>query len=131
MNGPSTAYFCPRCHSPAVEYPQLVTGGTSPAACNACGWKGKKSELATSVFQHDMGSSEQVQQQFVDDFRKLLAKDVALPIARFLSKWGFMFGDNKQQAKLLTRYITAMAKGAVKGLLEERVTFEKERINAS
>lgn len=126
------AYFCPRCHSPAVSFTQLEGVSDSPASCSACHWRGGKKDLVVTAYQHDMGSEDEVLTRFVRDFRNLMGQPaIALPIAQWLNKWGFLPNDPSQQHKVLARYITAVAKGAITAVLQTREELEKDRVNVS
>lgn len=128
--------FCPDCASPLVDYAEL----SDDASCHACGWKGNKSSLLLSPFQHDMGSgaggfSANVAGQFINDMRRLMGQEFARPFAQFLSKWGFLSvkggATQKELAALVARYITAVARATVRVIIEERAQIEKEKVDGA
>lgn len=131
MNTPpvSKALFCPRCHSPSVEFGVLA--GQSPAKCLACGWAGTRDDLLASPFSHNMGSEEEVLMRFVNDFRNMVAKDFAVVLGRFLTRWGFLPQEPREMSKALAKYIQNIAKATITSVLQTRQEIEKEKINAS
>ena len=118
------ARFCPSCGSPLVEYSNLVGGG---ASCGACDWKGDTNQLLVSPFQHEFGSDEGAVSAFATDFRNTLARSAAADLGRLLVRWGFVSATSVEgQKQQLTRLLTAMAKGAVRAVIEERAEIVKE-----
>lgn len=120
------AYFCPTCGSSDVEASPLVGG---EASCSCCLWKGFTTDLVVHVFQHDLGSSEEVLQAFAREFKNLLGKHMASPLAALLHKWGF-FTTVSPTPKELTRYMNAVAISSLTAILDVRRQLEKERIHA-
>lgn len=127
-NTTEQALFCPECTSALVDF-SVITGGT--ARCQACGWSGAQSEMMTTPFSHDMGSSEQVMVAFAGDLRNMFSQNFAIPFGRFLMKWGFLPEEPKQMGIVLARYVTAVARVAVRAVFEERAAMEKERVRDS
>jgi hypothetical protein len=66
---------------------------------------------------------------FVSDFRNIVSSTFAIPFGRFLLKWGFLPTEESEMKRQLARYITAIARAAVKALFEERAAIEKERVH--
>lgn len=126
----SKAYFCPRCHSPAITY-AVLGGKTDESHCDACGWRGTQGDLLLSSFKHSTGSEEQMLQAFVTDLRNLVAKECFLPYGRWLRKWGFIPDDPDEQRRLMTLYVIAIAKASVTAILQTRRDLEKARIDVS
>jgi hypothetical protein len=125
------AQFCPRCHSPAVEFGTVIVE-SGPAKCNACGWAGTRKELLVTPYMHNMGSDEQVLTQFVSDFRGVFTKECAVAIGRWLARWGFLAKDDpKEQAKALAKYMTNISRACITAILETRQAIEKEKKNVS
>lgn len=119
-----TAYFCPTCGSSAVETSTLAGGA---ATCSSCQWKGLTSELIVHVFQHDLGSSDAAIKAFALEFKVIIGKHFASPLAALLYKWGFFMGTTPKPEEL-TRYIVAAAKASISAILEIRREMEKERV---
>lgn len=115
MNTQDSAYFCPTCNSPAVNFSALDGG---EAVCRTCGWHGGNNELLLHSFSHDLGTSAEVLGVFMNDFKNLLAKHAASPLAQFLLKWGFFIGEPTPKA--LGRYLMVLANAAALALLKER-----------
>ena len=117
------AYFCPQCNSPSVEIAELVGG---LCTCMDCRWKGVKDDLVVHVFQHELGSNEEVIQQFAREFKGIIGRHFAGPLAQLLHKWGF-FMSNPPQPTELTRYAVAVGKASIDAILKVRAEMEKER----
>ena len=116
-------WWCPRCGSASVNASTLAGGA---ASCNVCDWKGAVEELLTSNFQHDLGSPEAVAHTFFLDVRRAISPpQFSVEICKLLIKWGFMSSPNPQ---VLARYMGAIAKGMVGGIIHERQAIERERI---
>jgi hypothetical protein len=132
MNTPTIdkALFCPRCHSPAVEFGIMLLD-QAPATCNACGWKGLRGDLLAAPYLHNMGNGEEILQRFVNDFRNIIAKDFAVVLGRFLTRWGFLPQEPKEMSKALAKYIQNIAKATITAVLQTRQDIEKEKMNAS
>jgi len=127
MNTISTgdkAYFCPTCGSSAIEASTLVGGA---ASCSSCQWSGLTTDLVVHVFKHDLGTSDDVVKAFAQEFKGLIGKHMATPLAALLHKWGF-FVSNPPKSEELTRYAVAMAKASIIAILEVRREMEKERV---
>jgi hypothetical protein len=125
------ANFCPRCHSPAVEFGTIISD-QAPTQCNACNWKGTRSELLVTPYVHNMGTEEEMLTRFVSDFRNVFSKDCAVIIGRWLVRWGFLpKEDAKEQVKELSKYITNIAKASISAILQTRQQIEKEKKNVS
>ena len=127
INEPQQACFCPQCGSALVDFSEL---GDAGARCNACAWTGRKSELLSTPFSHDMGPPDEVAQRFVTDLRNMLSESFVIPFGRFLNKWGFLPEDQTEMGKVLSRYVTAVARSAVRVVFQERAAIEKEKASA-
>ena len=114
--------FCPTCGGADIVASELAGGD---ASCSICDWKGKVEELATFHFSHDMGSAEQVFQNFFLDVRAIFSSQRLTEIGKVLLKWGFL--DLPIDKKLFARYIGAMAKAMTKAIFDTRKEVEKER----
>ena len=123
-----TVLFCPKCHSPAVEYGTLIIAET-PASCKACGWKGERGDLLVVPYAHNQGAQEEVLIRFVNDYRTVFAKDCAVVIGRWLTRWGFLPQDPKEMSKVLAKYIQNIAKASISAILQTRQDFEKEKVH--
>ncbi len=126
----TNAYFCATCGSAAVSVSEL--GG--PSTCQACGWKGPKEDLAVHKFSQDLGSSESVTQAFISDVVRVFSKECAIPLGRFLVKWGFLEPipnhplAQKIYARHLGRYVHEVAKAATLAIVKTREAIELERV---
>lgn len=125
-NTSDQAYFCPSCGSSDVESSSLVGGA---ASCSSCQWKGLTTELVVHVFKHDLGTSDDVLQAFAQEFKSLIGKHMATPLAALLYKWGF-FMSNPPTPEELTRYVVAVGRASINAILEVRRQMEKERVRA-
>ncbi len=121
-------WFCPECGSASLERSALTGGG---AACKACTWTGYNHQLAGMPFRQELGDAGQITQALVGDLRGVLAKDGGTVFARFLQKWGFLDPEKPEAAKLLGRYLAAIARSTLTAILNERQAIEKERVDAS
>lgn len=132
MNIPTVdqAKFCPACLSPAVEYGTIIAE-QAPAKCTVCGWSGRKSELLTTTFVHEMGNAEETLKQFVNDFRNLMAKDCGVIIGRWLMRWGFLPRDPKEASKVLAKYMTNISKAAISAVIKTREDIAKESVHGA
>lgn len=64
---------------------------------------------------------------FAVEFRNTLAKSAGRDLGLLLVKWGFLSSnDPEKQRHQLSRLLAAMARGAIKELLEERTTLARE-----
>lgn len=117
--------FCPTCITATVDVSSLIGGG---AACRSCGWKGTREECLTKTLQHQFSSQEEIFREFSRDVQVLVAEFGAVAIGRMLRKWGFMQdgSDGKPDAKILTRYVRAIARGIANEIVKEREAIEKE-----
>ena len=96
---------------------------------DACGWKGRTEELLGYHFDSGFASSEAILQAFARDINLLLRKsNLALELGRLLLKWGFV---TKVDARTLTRYVAAFARGVLVAVLEEREKIAKEDAHAA
>lgn len=126
-NTTSLVTLCPSCGSASVD----VVGGTilnapdAPSTCKGCGWEGRRDQLVGAVFQHQMGSDAQILHTIVNDLRNSVAKQLSLPIGRFLLKWGFL--NTPVDARELSRYMVAVAQAMLRAVFETREQIEKER----
>ena len=111
----SVVYLCGSCGSPRVTFGTLL--GES-AKCETCGWVGPVGQLVAAPFAHDFSTDAAASEAMVVDLRNLLAASVAVPIAKFLVKWGFLSGT--PTSKELARYLSAAARGIVAAVVEER-----------
>lgn len=118
------ARFCPKCASPAVEF-SLLEGGHG--RCLKCGWSGTREELLLTPFKHDLGSHEQVLLAFTNEFRSFFAKHAGVVIAKLLDKWGFLPDDVEGKKRVLSHYLTEIARSSVKTILEERLKLEAKQ----
>ena len=124
----SRVMSCPTCGSPSVVFSSLDGGG---ARCDACDWAGSKSALLVSPFQQTVGGTDgELLQKFEQDARTVLAKDLALPVARLLTTWGFLYGEDKEKVVLVGRYMKSIGRAVVLAILEERRLIEHERASA-
>lgn len=123
-------YLCPDCGSPLVEVSFLAN---SPARCKVCPWRGKKEGLAAIPLESTgLGSSEEIILAVNNDIRKIV-REAALPLTRFLVKWGFVDAVQVQgniqvrDQKQVLRYVNAIARGIFKSIFDERVKVELEK----
>lgn len=108
-------YLCRECRSPSVSFGQ--THG-SKAVCRACGWEGIDSQLIAAPFVHDFLNDESAFIQLTLDLRNLLGAEAALPIVKFLDKWGFI--STPFDPKEIGRYVAAAARGMLREIIKER-----------
>ena len=125
-NDTSKARFCAQCGSPSVEYSALEGG---EASCTSCQWRGSKTDLLVSPFQHRQGSEEQLVIALERDVRNALAKGLSFATAKVLIHWGFIDADapSVEQAHLLGRYMRGIGRSVVMSILETRKDLEAER----
>jgi len=119
------ASFCPQCGGALIESSPL----SGDASCGACPWKGKASELLSVPFTHGMGGQNQIAEFFISDFKATIIRPFILPIGTFLVKWGFLDQKDSNFRTNLNRYITVVARGMIRLILEERAAIEKEKAN--
>lgn len=122
------AFFCPGCGSSAVDTQALA--GT--ASCRACEWSGLDSLLIVAPIEHGLGSKDNIAYAVIQDLRIALAKDCAVPLGRFLLKWGFLAAADTPQGVIidneqLGRYMTAIQAAVYTAILAEREAIEKEQ----
>lgn len=121
-------WFCPACGGADVTASSLAGG---KANCNICSWKGAVEELPTMLFEHDMGTPEEILRSFFLDVRKLLGSSFATQFGHLLIKWGFLDAPTpKNQShviRVLTRYMGAITKAVVQAVLRERQAIEREK----
>ena len=123
-NAPNTkSFFCPACSSASIEVSVLAGG---QATCKSCNWIGRKESLTVFHFSQDLGSPEEVAQAFVSDITRMFAKEYALPLLRFISKWGFI-DANRLDPKIVGRYIERAARAAAVSILRTREELEIEK----
>ena len=117
--------FCPTCITATIDVSLLIGGG---AVCRSCGWKGTREECLTKTLQHQFASQDEIFREFSRDVQILVAEFRAVAIGRMLRKWGFMQDgpDGKPDAKTLTRYVRAIARGIANEIVKEREAIEKE-----
>lgn len=124
----SSALFCPKCASPAVEY-SMLDGGDG--ACSSCGWRGLRRDLLLSPFEQSVSvTDDEIIVKFERDVRNAIARDLSLLVARLLKTWGFLHGNERVQGVLLGRYMRGIGKAVVLAILEERKKIEHERVAA-
>ena len=122
----NSALFCPTCASPSINY-SLLDGGD--AECASCKWTGPKKDCLTSPFEQTTGiNDDELISKFERDVRNAIAKDLSLLVARVLSAWGFLHGNQALQGVLLGRYMRQVGKAVVLSILEERKKIESERV---
>lgn len=114
--------LCPQCASASVDFSSL-TGGT--ARCRGCRWSGYSTELVLMPFEHDFLADESMAIAMVSDMRLLLSGKQGVPYLKFLLKWGFLQGSEQDlvgtiDRKKFARYLSAMARGLLTSVLEER-----------
>lgn len=119
------AYFCPKCGSPGVDCSALIGG---QASCRMCDWSGPTTDLTNHVFRQENGSEDQIARMFLTEIKNLVGSDFAVPMGKFLLKWGFL--DQPVSAGDLARYLTSVARAVANAVLVERQELEKERISA-
>jgi hypothetical protein len=73
-------------------------------------------------FQHSFLSDEEMSHEFAKGIRNVFAKYGA-DFGRLLLQWGFI--DHKKLSKQLPLYMTGMAVGALRGLMQVRIEIEK------
>lgn len=66
---------------------------------------------------------------FTNDFKNNIIKPSVLPLGQFLLKWGFISKSDPNLRVVLNRYVTVIARGMIRLILEERANIEKEKIN--
>jgi hypothetical protein len=115
------AYFCPECGSPSLDI-SVLAGGKS--TCKSCEWVGTNEDLAALPIQHDFDSKDDITMSLVNDLRKIYAGDYCIPIGRFLMKWGFL--SSPIDTKLFAKYLTAVAQGTFRAIVETRERIERE-----
>ena len=117
--------FCPTCITATIDVSLLIGGG---AVCRSCGWKGTREECLTKTLQHQFASQDEIFREFSRDVQILVAEFGAVAIGRMLRKWGFMQDgpDGKPDAKILTRYVRAIARCIANEIVKEREAIEKE-----
>lgn len=115
--------FCPRCNAATLDIPEIIG---PPVKCRACGWSGPKEELIHHVFEHGMGSHEDIMRQFAFDVRALFTQQMGTEIGRLLLHWGF-FETGNPTVEELKRYLTAIARSTAKAILEEREKIALEK----
>ncbi len=125
-NTTSVVQLCPKCGSASLstDGSSLVTPDAD-VSCKGCGWSGRQGEVIGAVFQHQMGSDEQILKTIVNDLRNSVAQHLTVPIGRFLLKWGFI--NRPIDARELSRYSVAVAQAMLRAIFETREQMEKER----
>lgn len=120
--------LCPRCGAASVDYSTL-SGGV--ATCRACGWEGREDALTLVPFDHMYGGDDGVANMLHGELRKLFSQqDVAVPLLRFLVRWGFVpVEGGRPSVKHTTRYLAAIALGLVNIVIAEREAIEREKAN--
>jgi hypothetical protein len=125
-----TAYVCPDCGSPSIEY-SLLSG--SNGTCKACGWMGPKDKLLGVPFA-SMGSTESMFNSLRSDLRKIVSK-MSSDLVPFFVKWGLVEAVQRNgrievtNMKQALRYVNAIAQATLVAVLTERQKIEKERIS--
>lgn len=121
------AKFCPKCGSAYLDY-SVIEGGNAHCNLEGCHWFGTTSELLAAPFSApEGGSTTEIFDSFVHEFRGVLARGVGTELARLLLRWGFILSHEPQeQRKQLALYLEAMAQGAVARVVHTRVQLEKE-----
>jgi len=76
-----------------------------------------------------MGGQNQIAEFFISDFKATIIRPFILPIGTFLVKWGFLDQKDSNFRTNLNRYITVVARGMIRLILEERAAIEKEKAN--
>lgn len=122
--------FCPDCGSAGVEFSTLAGGS---ASCKGCSWKGRTEDLPLIPVRSDLGTSETVLLQIVNDLRRIMSKDMGVVLLQFLLKWGFVSGDPSKiketvNVKEFSRYLSTITRMIVAGIMEERSKIERERV---
>jgi hypothetical protein len=67
---------------------------------------------------HDFLNDESAFIQLTLDLRNLLGAEAALPIVKFLDKWGFI--STPFDPKEIGRYVAAAARGMLREIIKER-----------
>lgn len=111
----NTIYFCPKCQQPTVDASPLVGGS---AKCRTCGWSGQQVELLCRDVEGP--PPEELVKAFSNDLKLLIAENVAIPLARFLQKWGFLTAPTATQKDQMMRYMSAATFAVAMALLEQR-----------
>lgn len=127
MKTSDKAYFCPSCGSASLSISALAGGECD---CLNCPWVGVKEDLDVYIFQHESGSNDEMLLQFASDFKTLIGRHVAAPLAKLLFKWGF-FTTNPPAPEELTRYAIAVGKASVQAILAVKKELEAERVHAT
>lgn len=130
-NDGNTLYVCPECGGASVVYSALAGG---LARCNACEWEGSK-EALLAVPAKSGSSPDEVLLAMRNDIRNAFAKNSEAFIT-FLVKWGFVpaierAGKIEIDKKLATRFVSAIAAGALSAVFEERQKVERERASGN
>lgn len=113
--------FCPQCQCATVDSSALVGG---EASCRGCRWKGQREDLLVRDVEHQFSSTEDVLRFFTKDIQFLVGAHLAEPLGRLLLKWGFII--QPVEAPALRRYLVAVTRGVVTGILQEREKIELE-----
>jgi uncharacterized membrane protein len=117
-------YHCPECHSSNVTRQEIA----NTATCLSCIWTGTLNALVVELPAAGAEAMDQAAVKFASELRNLIAKECALPIARFLARWGFGAAN---EPKVLARYLSAATTGLAKAVIEERAKIEEERRRGS
>lgn len=127
----TSSLFCPVCGSSAVDYSPLHGGD---ASCRICKHAAPRATFITYEFSHDFFTDENVFTVFVNEMKHTLlankpTQDMRFSLGAILQKWGFV-DAKKGRASLptLMRYYTAIVRGAVLAVVEEREKIERERV---
>lgn len=126
-----TAYVCPDCGSPLVEFSFLAGGN---GTCKACKWMGPKDKLLSVPLTNTFGSSDEVFASMRNNLRSVVSQS-SVEYVRFLVKWGFVEAVQRggkievTNHKQVVRYVNAIAQAVFMAILNERQKIEVERVN--
>lgn len=124
-----SCYLCPVCGSASVDYGALVG---STATCRICSWEGQRELLVSAPFAHTNGDRVGIALELSNDIRRIVGSPAFMKDQlQFLERWGFIDRKlpQKELVRHVARYASAVARGMLKAVIEEREALEKEAFN--